>query len=98
MEALTNRAAALPKIDLGAAALADRQDDGRRHPQRRHLRLRRRRSTASCAACAPRWATETETIATGGLAEHIVPFTEEIDDTDDLLTLNGLRLLHERNA
>ena len=41
---------------------------------------------------------ETETIATGGLAEHIVPFTEEIDDTDDLLTLTGLRLLHERNA
>ena len=42
MEALTNRAAALPKIELGAAALADRQDDGRRHPQRRDLRLRRR--------------------------------------------------------
>jgi type III pantothenate kinase len=39
-----------------------------------------------------------ETIATGGLAEHIVPFTEEIDETDDLLTLTGLRLLHERNA
>jgi type III pantothenate kinase len=41
---------------------------------------------------------EIETIATGGLAEHIVPFTEEIDETDDLLTLTGLRLLHERNA
>ena len=41
MEALTNRAAALPTIELGAAALADRQDDGRRHPQRRDLRLRR---------------------------------------------------------
>jgi hypothetical protein len=27
-----------------------------------------------------------------------VPFAEEIDDTDDLLTLTGLRLLHERNA
>jgi type III pantothenate kinase len=39
-----------------------------------------------------------EAIATGGLAEHIVPFTEEIDETDDLLTLTGLRLLHERNA
>ena len=24
--------------------------------------------------------------------------TEEIDETDDLLTLTGLRLLHERNA
>jgi type III pantothenate kinase len=41
---------------------------------------------------------EVEVIATGGLAEHIVPFTEEIDEVDDLLTLTGLRLLHERNA
>ena len=41
---------------------------------------------------------ELEAIATGGLAAHIVPFCEEIDDTDDLLTLTGLRLLHERNA
>jgi type III pantothenate kinase len=41
---------------------------------------------------------EAETIATGGLAGHIVPFTERIDQVDDLLTLNGLKLLHERNA
>jgi len=40
---------------------------------------------------------ETETIATGGLAGHIVPFTETIDEVDDLLTLTGLKLLHERN-
>ena len=38
------------------------------------------------------------TIATGGLAEHIVPFTSTIDQVDDLLTLHGLKLLHERNA
>ena len=41
MEALTERAAALPKIDLVAAALGDRQDDRRRDPLRRRLRLRR---------------------------------------------------------
>ena len=41
---------------------------------------------------------DTETIATGGLAQHIVPYTETIDEVDDLLTLTGLRLLHERNA
>src|SRR2546423_970591 len=41
---------------------------------------------------------ETRTIATGGLAMHVVPFTEpgSIDRVDDLLTLKGLRLLHQR--
>ncbi len=37
-------------------------------------------------------------LATGGLAHTIVPFTETIDEVDDLLTLTGLRLIHERNA
>lgn len=41
---------------------------------------------------------ETATIATGGLAHHIVPFTERIDEIDDLLTLEGLRILFERNS
>jgi type III pantothenate kinase len=37
------------------------------------------------------------TVATGGLARLIVPYTEEIEDVDDLLTLTGLRLIYERN-
>jgi len=37
-------------------------------------------------------------IATGGLAAAIVPFCETIDQTDDLLTLTGLRLISERNS
>ncbi len=37
-------------------------------------------------------------LATGGLAPAIVPFSETIEEVDDLLTLKGLRLLHERNA
>ena len=40
---------------------------------------------------------EAITIATGGLATSIAPFCEEIDEVDDLLTLTGLRLLWERN-
>jgi len=38
------------------------------------------------------------TIATGGLASTIVPLTTTIDEVDDLLTLTGLRLLHEHNV
>ena len=38
-----------------------------------------------------------QAIATGGLAHAIVPFCEQIDDLDDLLTLTGLRLTWERN-
>jgi type III pantothenate kinase len=37
-------------------------------------------------------------LATGGLAQTIVPFTETIDEVDDMLTLKGLRLIHERNT
>jgi type III pantothenate kinase len=40
---------------------------------------------------------EARAIATGGLASSIAPFCEEIDEVDDLLTLTGLRLLWERN-
>jgi type III pantothenate kinase len=36
-------------------------------------------------------------IATGGLAGAVVPYCKGIDDYDDLLTLTGLRLIWERN-
>ncbi|MGD0198929.1 MAG: type III pantothenate kinase [Solirubrobacteraceae bacterium] len=39
------------------------------------------------------------TIATGGLAHHIVPaFTESIDAVDELLTLKGLQIVWQRNV
>jgi type III pantothenate kinase len=40
----------------------------------------------------------TAVVATGGLAHLVVPYTEEIEEVDDLLTLTGLRLLHEKNS
>ena len=39
-----------------------------------------------------------QVVATGGLARLVVPYTEELEEVDDLLTLTGLRLLHERNS
>jgi type III pantothenate kinase len=41
---------------------------------------------------------EVSLLATGGLAARIVPFTETIDEVDEMLTLTGLRLIHARNA
>jgi type III pantothenate kinase len=41
---------------------------------------------------------EARLLATGGLASVIVPFTETIEEVDDMLTLKGLRLIHERNT
>src|SRR4051794_5973314 len=40
---------------------------------------------------------EARLLATGGLAKVVVPFTETIEEVDDMLTLKGLRLIHERN-
>ena len=39
-----------------------------------------------------------QTVATGGMATLIAPYTTSIDHVDPMLTLNGLRLLHARNA
>jgi type III pantothenate kinase len=96
VEALTSRAARLPKIDIKQPeSLIGRSTDaaiqsgiaygfaGQVDGICRRLRAELGETTA--------------TIATGGLARVIVGFTETIDRVDDLLTLKGLRLIYERN-
>jgi type III pantothenate kinase len=97
LEALTERAAALPKIDLSAprSLIGKTTIDAIRsgivygYAAQVDGIVGRLREELGAEAAA---------IATGGLSHVIVPFTTSIDSIDDLLTLTGLRLLHERNA
>ncbi|MEY2532795.1 MAG: type pantothenate kinase [bacterium] len=95
MEALYSRAAKLPRVDLApprtliGKSTIDAIRSGIVYGFAGQVDTILRRLRAELGEC--------ETIATGGLSEHIVPFCEEVDIVDDLLTLNGLRLLHERN-
>ena len=95
LEALTERAAALPKIDLTeprgviGKSTVDAIRSGVLYGFAGMVdgvlaRLREEMGPARA-------------IGTGGLAGSVVPYCRDIDEVDDLLTLTGLRLVWERN-
>jgi type III pantothenate kinase len=95
LEALTERAAALPRVDLleprgvVGKSTVDAIRSGVLYGFAGMVdgiltRLRQEQGPA-------------RVIATGGLAGSVVPYCEHIDEVDDLLTLTGLRLVWELN-
>src|ERR687885_1493543 len=96
LEALTDRAAALPRIDLvePRSLIGKSTVDAIRsgvlfgYAAMVDGIVRRLRDELGDGL---------RSIATGGLAPLVVPYCTSIDAVDDLLTLTGLRLIWERN-
>jgi type III pantothenate kinase len=97
LDALTSRGAKLPRIDLlpPRAAIGKGTIDAIRSGIIYGFAAQ---VDGILARISRELGEEPATIATGGLAQHIVPHTDSIDEIDDLLTLKGLKLLYERNT
>jgi type III pantothenate kinase len=96
MEALTVRAAKIPKIDLAPprALIGKSTEEAIRSGVIYGFASQ---VDGMIARLREELGDETEAIATGGLASAIVPYCDLIDDIDQMLTLTGLRIIHERN-
>ena len=96
LEALTERAAALPRIDLvePRALVGKTTVDAIRSGV---LFGYAAMVDGLVARLRDELGPELRTVATGGLAPLVVPYCEAIDAVDDRLTLTGLRLIWERN-
>jgi len=96
MEALTERAAKLPNVELGEPAgvigktTQESMQSGMIFGFAGAIDSIARRLVAELGE-------GTSFIATGGGAEVIVPFCEMVGEVDDLLTLTGLRLIWDLN-
>jgi len=96
LEALTERAAALPRVDVTAprALIGKTTIDAIRSGV---VYGTAGQVDAIVTRLRQELGPDAKTIATGGLAHAIVPYTTTIEAVDDLLTLTGLRLIFERN-
>ncbi len=96
IEALTSRAAKLPKVDIEEPrSLIGKNTEA--SIQSGIVYGFAGQVDGICARLRGELGDGITTIATGGLAHVIVRFTQSIDVVDDLLTLKGLRLIYERN-
>jgi len=96
MEALTERAARLPKVDLAEpSGVIGRTTQA--SLQAGMVFGFAGAIDAIATRLLAEMGEETSFIATGGLAASIVPFCDTISEIDDMLTLTGLRLIHELN-
>ena len=96
IEALTQRAAALPKVRLEPPRAAIGKGT-REAIQSGVIYGYAGQVDGLVARLRAELGEEATAIATGGWAHAIVPHCEQIDELDDLLTLKGLRLIWEKN-